>query len=100
MQTNPEEDAPQIVHAPGGLFPVPVKPSERNAEALKKTYDMFQFMGCFVAKALLDSRILDMPFSNAFYKWMLGQVRVEYYESTSFILNHIPLILGTLLERS
>lgn len=71
-QTKTEEDAPQIVHAPGGLFPAPINPSDRNTDTSKKTYDMFQFMGCFVAKALLDSRILDMPFSNAFYKWMLG----------------------------
>eukprot|EP01102_Stenamoeba_stenopodia_P007284 TRINITY_DN2037_c0_g1_i2.p1 TRINITY_DN2037_c0_g1~~TRINITY_DN2037_c0_g1_i2.p1 ORF type:complete len:1571 (-),score=283.93 TRINITY_DN2037_c0_g1_i2:330-5042(-) len=71
--TKVEEDAPQIVHAPGGLFPAPIKPSERKTDAAKKIYDMFQFMGCFVAKALLDSRILDMPFSNAFYKWILGQ---------------------------
>ncbi len=32
----------------------------------------FRFLGKFVAKAITDSRMLDLPFSEAFYKWLLG----------------------------
>jgi E3 ubiquitin-protein ligase TRIP12 len=35
--------------------------------------DKFKFVGKFVAKSLLDSRLLDLPFSPAFLKWMLGK---------------------------
>jgi E3 ubiquitin-protein ligase TRIP12 len=30
-------------------------------------------MGVFVAKALLDSRLIDLPFSTAFLKWLTGR---------------------------
>jgi len=34
---------------------------------------LFTFMGRFVAKALLDNRLVDLPFSTAFYRAVLGQ---------------------------
>lgn len=67
-----EEETSPFVQAPGGLFPAPLNPASKSSE-LQRIGDLFKFTGSFVAKALLDSRILDMPFSSAFYKWMLGQ---------------------------
>jgi E3 ubiquitin-protein ligase TRIP12 len=33
----------------------------------------FTMLGTFVGKALLDRRLLDIPLSRAFYKWIIGQ---------------------------
>ena len=40
---------------------------------LTKVKNRFKFLGKFMAKACMDSRIIDIPFSLTFYKWMLGQ---------------------------
>ncbi|KAL6072066.1 Thyroid receptor-interacting protein 12 [Balamuthia mandrillaris] len=54
----------------GGLFP---KPLRCNSEHLPQVKEWYHFLGRFVAKALLDDRQLDLPFSKPFYKLMLGQ---------------------------
>ncbi len=30
-------------------------------------------MGCFIAKSILDGRLLDLPLSSALLKWMIGK---------------------------
>ncbi|KAK3038394.1 hypothetical protein RJ639_030560 [Escallonia herrerae] len=49
------------------------------SEVIKK----FSLLGQFMAKALQDGRVLDIPFSKAFYKIILGQV-VTIYDIQSF----------------
>lgn len=57
------------VEAPFGLFPKTcVKPGSRSA---KKINHLFKTLGQFIAKGLLDFRILDIPFSPAFFKVVL-----------------------------
>lgn len=34
---------------------------------------MFKFIGCFIAKSMLDSRLLDLPLSVPFFKWIIGE---------------------------
>lgn len=55
-----------------GLFPAPLA---RNAKAaiVNRIKAKFKFLGKFMAKALMDSRMLDLPLSLVYYKWMLGQ---------------------------
>lgn len=60
-----------FVHNPGGLFPKLMK--EEKSEESKQILNNFNFLGTFVAKALLDSRVLDLPLSTPFLKKMLGQ---------------------------
>lgn len=63
------------VHHPAGLFPVPMSvPAIVAGEdvAEKKTY-VFKIIGQFVAKAMLDSRIIDMNFNKVFLKMILGE---------------------------
>lgn len=62
-------------HHPTGLFPVPVSLATVAAGgdvADKKTY-VFKIIGQFVAKAMLDSRIIDMNFNKIFLKLVLGE---------------------------
>lgn len=66
------EDMNLYMFSPCGLFPSPLG---RNAKAsvVNKIKSKFRFLGKFMAKSLMDSRMLDLPLSLAFYKWMLGQ---------------------------
>ncbi|CAI7994466.1 E3 ubiquitin-protein ligase TRIP12 [Geodia barretti] len=60
------------VHSPVGLFPSPLGPSASYPK-VEEICSKFKFLGKFIAKAVMDSRMLDVPLSDAFYKWMLGQ---------------------------
>jgi hypothetical protein len=57
-------DEAEFVHAPWGLFPRPLPPGHRDAA---KVADHFRLLGRTVARTLLDSRLLDLPLSHAFY---------------------------------
>jgi len=41
-------------------------------QAIDKNTKFFEFLGCFVAKALLDQRLLDIPFAMPFLKRILN----------------------------
>ncbi|XP_040063941.2 LOW QUALITY PROTEIN: E3 ubiquitin-protein ligase TRIP12 [Ixodes scapularis] len=66
------EEPVKYVHSGCGLFPSPLG---RNAKVghVGRVRSRFKLLGKFVAKALMDSRMLDLPLSLAMYKWMLGQ---------------------------
>ncbi|XP_008783678.1 E3 ubiquitin-protein ligase UPL4-like [Phoenix dactylifera] len=74
-----------FVPAPFGLFPQPwsaansVSNGIQFAEVIKK----FSLLGQLVAKAIKDGRILDIPFSKAFYKVILEQ-ELGMYDIESF----------------
>jgi len=69
----------------GGLFPTPMK----VGTASKKVIDLFRFLGSFVGKSMLDSRLLDLPLSVPFLKWMLGfDLAYEDLRSISPVLSN------------
>ncbi|KAF8784377.1 E3 ubiquitin-protein ligase TRIP12 like protein [Argiope bruennichi] len=57
---------------PMGLFPMPLARSAKVG-LVTKVRSKFKLLGKFLAKALMDSRMLDIPLSLVFYKWMLNQ---------------------------
>ena len=61
----------EIVSNAGGLFPLPILPTS-NAHHAKETIQRFSFLGTFIAKAIMDDRMIDLPFSVAFFKGLLG----------------------------
>ncbi|CEG68858.1 hypothetical protein RMATCC62417_05031 [Rhizopus microsporus] len=64
------------VDAPNGLFPKPLaKPTSSSA---KKVIQLFRTLGQFVAKAMLDFRIIDIRFSPAFFKVVLDNVKPSH----------------------
>lgn len=79
----------QYIHAHNGLFPAPLG---RNAKSsvVSKVKAKFKFLGRFMAKALMDSRMLDIPLSLPFYKWLLGQEKTL----NSFDLQYIDPTLS------
>lgn len=53
------------VQAPQGLFPAPLHPKDARGS---RTVERFRCLGRAMAKALQDSRLLDIPFSYTFYR--------------------------------
>lgn len=58
------------VQRESGLFPAPYPPSQAVQVA-----EYFRFLGCLLAKALQDGRLVDIPLSQPFLKLMcMGEV--------------------------
>ncbi|XP_076344228.1 E3 ubiquitin-protein ligase TRIP12-like isoform X3 [Tachypleus tridentatus] len=72
-------DSNLYIHSSCGLFPTPLNRSAK-ASYVTKIRSKFKLLGKFMAKALMDSRMLDIPLSLVFYKWLLSQ---ETYLNTS-----------------
>ncbi|XP_060069438.1 E3 ubiquitin-protein ligase TRIP12-like [Ylistrum balloti] len=84
-----KETGEEYYHANCGLFPLPLA---RNAKAavVTKLKNKFKLLGKFMAKAMMDSRMLDLPLSLVFYKWMLGQE----HSLTSSDLQHVDPVVA------
>ncbi|PWY98154.1 hypothetical protein BCV70DRAFT_165703 [Testicularia cyperi] len=69
----------EYVSGPGGLFPAPLADgsgalaTQPSNEEVQKRLQAFKILGQFVAKALLDSRIIDCNFSPVFMRAALNQ---------------------------
>ncbi|XP_017785383.1 PREDICTED: E3 ubiquitin-protein ligase TRIP12 isoform X2 [Nicrophorus vespilloides] len=66
------ENTGDYVHNAVGLFPAPIARGAKVSQ-ISKIKTKFRFLGKFMAKAVMDSRMLDLPFSLTFYRWLLGQ---------------------------
>ncbi|XP_066267756.1 E3 ubiquitin-protein ligase TRIP12-like isoform X2 [Branchiostoma lanceolatum] len=66
------QDGTLYVHSSLGLFPQPYGRTAKLGHVTKAKIK-FRFIGKFMAKALMDSRMVDFPLSLPFYKWVLGQ---------------------------
>lgn len=73
--------------SPSGLFP---RPWSGKSTAFSDVLQKFVLLGTVVAKALQDGRVLDLPFSKAFYKLILGQVNCGFFMQ----LIYIPISLS------
>ncbi|KAI0738636.1 hypothetical protein C8Q80DRAFT_1206571 [Daedaleopsis nitida] len=64
----------QYVQHPLGLFPAPISPDDiaKDGGVQKRTH-IIRVIGQFVAKAMLDSRIIDLSFNKIFLKLVLGE---------------------------
>lgn len=51
-----------------GLFPAPMSEEQANSESGKKQLSLFKTLGKFVARSMLDSRIIDISFNPAFFR--------------------------------
>ncbi|XP_038695808.1 E3 ubiquitin-protein ligase UPL4-like isoform X2 [Tripterygium wilfordii] len=84
-----------VVMSSHGLFPCPWPSTvvTSNGMQFSELEKRFYLLGQVVAKALQDGRVLDLPFSKAFYKLILGQ-DLSLYDIQSFD----PELGRTLLE--
>ena len=51
-----------------GLFPAPMSAEQANHENGKKVLHLFKMLGKFVARSMLDSRIIDVSFNPTFFR--------------------------------
>ncbi|CAG8153318.1 unnamed protein product [Penicillium nalgiovense] len=51
-----------------GLFPAPISDEQAAQEIGKKQLNIFKVLGKFVARSMLDSRIIDISFNPAFFR--------------------------------
>lgn len=51
-----------------GLFPAPMSKSDASSEGGKKLLHVYKMLGKFVARSMLDSRIIDLSFNATFFK--------------------------------
>ncbi|KAG6869212.1 hypothetical protein C0993_009075 [Termitomyces sp. T159_Od127] len=63
--------SPYVSHA-SGLYPAPLSLEDVSDGELKRTH-LLRVIGQFVAKAMLDSRIIDLTFNKVFLKLVLGE---------------------------
>ncbi|KAL6521022.1 E3 ubiquitin-protein ligase upl4 [Orobanche gracilis] len=71
--------------SPFGLFPRPWAPSTStlSSTVYSEVIKNFTLLGYVAAKAVQDGRVLDIPFSKAFYKLILGE-DLTLYDIPSF----------------
>ncbi|RWS30867.1 E3 ubiquitin-protein ligase HECTD1-like isoform X10 [Leptotrombidium deliense] len=67
------------IHNSNGLFPAPFPPSVY----LETVCKYYHFLGIFLAKALQDNRLVDIPLSTPFLKLMCSANEKKAYESTT-----------------
>ena len=60
------------VHHPEGLFPAPLSAADISQDGGEKRTHVLRVVGQFIAKAMLDSRIIDMSFNKIFLKLIIG----------------------------
>ncbi|KAJ6514891.1 hypothetical protein C8R47DRAFT_1275714 [Mycena vitilis] len=64
--------SPYVDH-PSGLYPAPISPADIASDGGQKRTHIFRVIGQFVAKAMLDSRIIDLSLNKIFLKIVLGE---------------------------
>ena len=66
-------------YSPNGLFPAPLAKNAKQHH-VNKIRNKFKFFGKFVAKAIMDFRILDIQLSVVFHKWLIDQTSLNDYD--------------------
>lgn len=90
--TTQRDQNTDLVLAPLGLFPRPLPPGRHRSETSSISRN-FRLLGRFVAKALQDCRLLDLPLSPVLYRLILGR-KVDLHT-----LRAVDPALSTSLER-
>ncbi|KAG5322801.1 TRIPC ligase, partial [Pseudoatta argentina] len=93
--SNPTENG--YVNSSHGLFPTPI-PWNTKVSHLAKLKTKFKFLGKFMAKAIYDSRMLDLPFSLTFYRWLLGEEHTLTLADLAYVCPDVYRTLSKLQE--
>ena len=68
--------------------------SQADSPELSKLCDDFTYLGRVLGKALIDNRILDITFSEPFYRWLLGT-----HEKMGLAAIRVSVIIGLFVSR-
>jgi len=91
-----DEECVEYIYSSAGLYPLPLARNTKSSHK-NKIKSKFLFLGKFIAKAVLDNRMIDLPFSAPFYTWLLhGE---QSLSSSRGDLHHIdPTIASTVSQ--
>ncbi|KAI9847487.1 MAG: Ubiquitin fusion degradation protein 4 [Sclerophora amabilis] len=67
----------EFAYGKRGLFPAPMSTEQAETENGKKILHLFKMLGKFVARSMLDSRIIDVSFNPTFFRIGDGLVTVS-----------------------
>lgn len=89
-----------------GLFPLPIDENQVSGKNGKKILHLFSALGMFVARSLIDSRIVDISFNTVFLKLVQGHLSEKSFQiqrddnliDLLCILREVDLTLATSLE--
>ncbi|KAH9876700.1 hypothetical protein J1614_003832 [Plenodomus biglobosus] len=65
---NESSSADEYAFGKRGLYPAPMSAEEANGENGEKRLELFKVLGKFVARSMLDSRIIDVSFNPTFFR--------------------------------
>lgn len=61
-------DADEFAFGASGLFPAPMSDEQASNENGKRILHLFKMLGKFVARSMIDSRIIDVSFNPTFFR--------------------------------
>lgn len=65
---NESNDKEEYAFGRHGLFPAPMSEEQAGSESGKRQLQLFKTLGKFVARSMLDSRIIDVSFNPTFFR--------------------------------
>lgn len=65
---NESNEGDEYAFGKRGLFPAPISAEHAETENGKKVLELFRVLGKFVARSMLDSRIIDVSFNPTFFR--------------------------------
>ncbi|XP_053984508.1 E3 ubiquitin-protein ligase TRIP12 isoform X1 [Hylaeus volcanicus] len=80
-----------------GLFTMPISWNTKVSH-LAKLKTKLKFLGKFMAKAIYDSRMLDLPFSLTFYRWLLGEEHTLTLNDLAYVCADVHRTLSKLQD--
>lgn len=95
-ESSNSEDSP-YVNDIGGLFPSPMTKSMMETSSGKKVLQLYSTLGTFIARSMIDSRMIDIHISPNFFKAALGRLKPTL-NSLKSVDGHLSASLGALLD--
>ena len=73
---NESDNSSEFAFGKGGLFPAPMNEKQANNDNGKRVLHLFRLLGKFVARSMLDSRIIDVSLNPTFFRVGMGYTAV------------------------
>jgi E3 ubiquitin-protein ligase TRIP12 len=85
----------EFVAGPNGLFPRPLSEEFAASEEGEKILQLFKMLGKFVARSMIDSRIIDVNFNSIFFR--IGDESMAVRPSLGAVKSVDPVIARSLM---
>ena len=68
----------RIGQTDGTLFPAPIDVKSLTQAQVTEVSDVFRMAGTFIAKSIVDNKLIDLPISNLMWDLLLGKVSTHF----------------------